>query len=139
MKALVIDDEPDVRTPLAASIKLAGYEQVDMAATGEEALGLALQTHYDLVTVDLQLPGIGGLEILSVLRTIAPHSIIAIISAYTERIADENAQYADLTLSKPFRVETIRHLAQFARETAEILAAIQALGISPDRGDDEEG
>ena len=44
MKALVIDDEPDVRTPLAASIKLAGHEQVDTAATGEEALEFDLQT-----------------------------------------------------------------------------------------------
>ena len=137
MKALVIDDEPHVRTPLVASIRLAGYEQIDAAATGEEALGFALQTSYDLVTVDLQLPGVGGLEILSVLRGLAPHSVIAIISAYTGRITDEDTKYADLVLSKPFQVETIRTIARFAGEMAERRTALRALGNSPDAADEE--
>ena len=137
MKALVIDDEPDVRTPLVASIKLAGYEQVDTAATGEEALGFVLRTCYDLITVDLQMPGISGLEILTVLRGSAPHSVIAIISAYTERITDEDTKYADLVLPKPFHVETIHHLAQLAREAAETRAAIRALSDLPDTADDD--
>ena len=137
MKALVIDDEPTVRTPLVASIKLADYGQVDTAATGEEALGLVLQTSYDLITVDIQMPGVSGLEILTVLRGAAPHSVIAIISAYAERITEEDTKYADLVLSKPFHVETIRTIAQLAREIAERRAALQALGDSPDAADEE--
>ena len=103
MKALRIDDEPNVRTPLFTTIKLAGYEQVDTAATGEEALEFALQTKYDLITVDIQIPDVSGLEMLTVLRGSAPHAVIAIISAYTERIREEDTKYADLVLPKPLR------------------------------------
>ena len=137
MKALVIDDEPDVRIPLVASIKLAGYNQVDTAATGEEALGFVLRTCYDLITVDLQMPDISGLDILTVLRGSAPHSVIVIISAYTERISEEQVKHADLVLSKPFQVETIRTIARFAGEMAERRTALRALGNSPDAADEE--
>ena len=131
MKALIIDDEPNVRIPLTATIKLAGYDQIDTAATGEEALGLALRTRYDLITVDIQMPEVSGLEMLSVLRTIAPHAVIAIISAYTDQVTNEDAAHADLVLPKPFRVQTIRRLAHLTREIAQTRAALHALTDIP--------
>ena len=54
---------PIVRA-LAANLKARGYE-VDLAATGEQALDLAARHHPDVVMLDLGLPGIDGLEVIA--------------------------------------------------------------------------
>ena len=139
MKALVVDDDLEVRTAIRAIVKLAGYEQVDTAASAKDALVLAFETHYALVTLDLQMPVVSGFEILPVIRGRSPHSIIAIISGYTDRIPKEKMTYADLVLSKPFQAETIRNLAQLAKDMGEKYAAICALsGLSDVAGGEEE-
>ena len=61
---LVVDDEPQLRKALATNLTVRGYE-VDLAATGEEALDLAARRHPDLVLLDLGLPGIGGIEVVA--------------------------------------------------------------------------
>ena len=44
----IVDDEPGIRNLLSLAVENMGCEQLDMAESGEEALSLALQTHYDL-------------------------------------------------------------------------------------------
>ncbi|HJR43983.1 MAG TPA: response regulator [Actinomycetota bacterium] len=60
---LVVDDEPDMRLLLRLTLGRAGFE-VTEAATGEEAMTAVEHASFDLVLLDLNLPGIGGLEIL---------------------------------------------------------------------------
>jgi DNA-binding response OmpR family regulator len=67
MRILVIDDEPKVARALRTGLERAGY-QVAPAATGEEGFFLATSQTFDLVLLDLMLPGRDGLQILETLR-----------------------------------------------------------------------
>lgn len=60
---LVVDDEPDMRLLLRLTLGRAGFE-VTEAATGEEALTAVEEASFDLVLLDLNLPGIDGLQVL---------------------------------------------------------------------------
>ena len=128
MQALVVDDDSQVRTALVATIKMEYGGNVDAAESGEEAMGFAVSNPYDLITLDLNMPGVGGLDILGTLRTLLPWSVIAIISGATEQITSEAlGGAADLVLSKPFSAATIRDLAKMAKELIEKREAIQAM------------
>jgi DNA-binding response OmpR family regulator len=67
MRILVIEDEPKVARALRTGLERAGY-QVVPAATGEEGFFLATSQTFDLVLLDLMLPGRDGLQILETLR-----------------------------------------------------------------------
>jgi DNA-binding response OmpR family regulator len=64
---LVVDDMASFREPIAASLRLAGYETIS-AADGEEALHLTRQRHPDLILLDLAMPKLDGLAFLNRLR-----------------------------------------------------------------------
>ncbi len=128
MKALIVDDEPAIRQALAAIMEQAGCESVDIASNGEDALRSALQAKYDLVTLDIRMPDVSGVDILPTIRSILPHSVIVILSAYIEGISEVHREHADLILQKPFKMEKISRLVQLAREIAEKQEHIQALG-----------
>lgn len=128
MKALVVDDETVIRTALVVNMKAVGCERVDTAGSGEEAVKLALQTRYDLVTLDLQLPGVGGLDIIRTLQGVAPQSVIAVITGHPNWAEREETGAADVVIPKPFRAEQIRRLAQLTKEIVARYAAIRDLG-----------
>jgi DNA-binding NtrC family response regulator len=62
-RVLVVDDEKSIRVGLRAFLVAAGY-CVDTAADAQEAFGLLEEHHFDVVVVDVVLPGISGLELL---------------------------------------------------------------------------
>jgi two-component system KDP operon response regulator KdpE len=66
-RVLVVDDESQIRRALAINLRARGY-QVDLAATGEEALKVAADQPLDVIVLDLGLPGISGLEVIQGLR-----------------------------------------------------------------------
>ena len=128
MKALVVDDEADVRAFLVECMEMAGNVEVDTAESGEEALGKAIQNRYDLVTLDIKMPGATGIDILSVIRGMMPWGVIAIISGYAEGISETVADHADLVLSKPVRSGKLRELVQLTKELSRKRDEIRALG-----------
>ena len=110
MRILIVDDDPTVVDFFTQAANANGYSDVDTAETGEEALGKVIQGTYDLITLDIRMPGASGLEILSPLRTMCPHAVIAVISGH---IPDEGsmdlAGCADVVFGKPV------DLAKFTR------------------------
>ena len=128
MKVLIVDDDPDVRSFLVNCMGVVGCDQIDTAETGEEALAMAVQTRYDLVTLDLKMPGVSGLDILSVIRGMMPWSVIVIISGYTEDIPEMALDYTDLVLAKPVHVATLNELVQITKELVEKRESLRALG-----------
>jgi DNA-binding response OmpR family regulator len=103
MRILVVEDEPKVARALKTGLERAGY-QIALAATGEEGFFLATAQTFDLVLLDLMLPGRNGLEILEALRQRGLQTPVLILTA---RDAVEDRVHgldsgADDYLVKPF-------------------------------------
>jgi CheY-like chemotaxis protein len=128
MKMLVVDDEPTVRKFLSDVAQTQNITLVDMAASAEEAMTFVIRNHYDLITLDLHMPGASGLEILALVRNMCPHAIIAIISGkVTEESLPDMGVCVDLVLRKPVSVERLIELLQLVKDRADNFGSIGAL------------
>jgi len=85
-KILVVDDSPFARKILTKIISEMGF-QVDTASDGEEALEKVLSENYDLITLDIEMPGINGIEVLKQIMKKKPTRVI-MISSFTTDDAD---------------------------------------------------
>jgi two-component system, OmpR family, KDP operon response regulator KdpE len=101
-RVLVVDDEPQIRRTLAINLRARGY-QVDLAATGEEALEAAADQPPDVVVLDLSLPGIDGLQVIQGLRgwTRVPIIVLSVREREADKVAALDAG-ADDYVTKPF-------------------------------------
>lgn len=106
-KILVVDDEPQIRTLLRATLSRAGYAVVE-AANGREALNAKGIDKPDLVLLDLGLPDRDGLELVTLLRR-EPRSALIVISArdQTEQKVAALDLGADDYVTKPFDTEEL--------------------------------
>ena len=80
-KILVVDDEPTIRETLAEMLDTEDRE-VMTAASGEEALALIQKETFDLMLLDLVMPGLGGLQVMEKTRQLAPNTIIIMLTAH---------------------------------------------------------
>jgi DNA-binding response OmpR family regulator len=80
-KILVVDDERTTRLALAEAFRQSGYE-VSQAESGEVALSLMTAVSFDVVLLDLQMPGVKGDEVLSVAPNLAPDTAFIILTAH---------------------------------------------------------
>ena len=87
LRLLVVEDEKKLCDMIAKSLHLAGYE-VDMCNDGEQALEMIYAELYDLIVLDLNLPGVDGMEILRELRKENEETKVLILSARSQ-IADK--------------------------------------------------
>jgi len=107
-RLLVVDDQPTVRCSLRDLLSLRGYH-VDEASTGEEALARFEESHYDLLLLDVRMPGMDGPEVMRHLRKDHPDLPVIILTAHASvdsAIAAVKLSAADYLL-KPFRVEDL--------------------------------
>ena len=106
---LVIDDEVAVNNNIRKILVKKGYH-VDQATTKDEALEKIQTRLYELVLLDLKIPGVKGLELLKAIRDNDPESNIIIITGYaTIETAVETARMGAINyLSKPFTPDEIR-------------------------------
>ena len=103
MRILVVEDEPKVARALTAGLQRAGYE-VSVSATGEEGFFTASAQAFDLILLDLMLPGRDGLEVLGTLRRRGVKTPILILTArdtVEDRVQGLDSG-ADDYLVKPF-------------------------------------
>ena len=83
MRILIIEDETELLHDIAKGLTLKGYA-VDQADHGKAGCQMALDEEYDLVVLDLNLPGMDGLSILKELRREHPQTKVLILSANSE-------------------------------------------------------
>lgn len=76
---LVVDDEPNIRAALARILSLEGYP-AEQAASGEEALQQLTHKMYDLMILDMQMPGLTGLEVMQKVQVDYPQLLIIILT-----------------------------------------------------------
>ena len=106
-RVLVVDDEAPIRRALSANLRARGYD-VDVAATGEQALDLAAHHHPDIVLLDLGLPGMDGREVIDGLRGWSAVPIVVLSARGSERDkVDALDAGADDYLSKPFGMDEL--------------------------------
>jgi two-component system KDP operon response regulator KdpE len=112
-RILVVDDEPQIRRVLRATLTSNGYEFYE-ARSGEEALEAIRANRFDLVLLDMNMPGMGGLETCRAIRSGSEVSIIMLTVRDSEqdKVASLDAG-ADDYITKPF-------------STPELLARIRA-------------
>ncbi len=77
-KILVVDDEENIRILFKLGLEEEGYE-VNTASSGEEALEILKKEAFDLVTLDIKMPGMSGLETLQEIRNIFKDRHIPVI------------------------------------------------------------
>jgi len=105
---LVVDDEPGVLQPLRAILQRAGYA-VTAVDSGEAAVAEVARQAFDLALIDLKLKGIGGIEVLAVLREQSPHTVAIILTAHAtlDTAVEALRQGAHDYLFKPCRTEDL--------------------------------
>ncbi|TLM79420.1 MAG: response regulator transcription factor, partial [Actinobacteria bacterium] len=82
-RILVVDDEPSITEFVSYNLKKEGH-QVDVAATGDEALALAKNKQFDLVVLDVMLPGMDGYEVCRRLRAESEVPVLFLSARDTE-------------------------------------------------------
>ena len=122
---MVVDDEPQIRRVLRTALAAKGYE-VSTARSGEEALESLRNNRVDLVLLDMNMPGIGGLEACREVRASSEVAIIMLTVSNSERdkVAALDAG-ADDYVTKPFSTPEL---------LARIRAALRRLPAAPEGG-----
>ncbi|MDP6041971.1 MAG: response regulator, partial [Candidatus Latescibacteria bacterium] len=64
MRILIVDDDSKVVGLLSEAARAKGYDDIDVAESGEEAFSRVVMDTYDVITLDIQMPGASGLEVL---------------------------------------------------------------------------
>ena len=134
---LVVEDEPNIRELVALHLQLDGWT-VTQTGDGQEALRLARAEAFDLVILDLMLPGLDGMTVLRALRRDAPARDVPVLLLTARR--DESDKVlglesgADDYLTKPFGVrELVARARALTRRPRASAAAPAATGIADGR------
>ncbi len=120
-KILVVDDEHLIRWSLEQNLKKQGYE-VFIAGSGEDALRLVRDESPDLVLLDIQLPGINGLEVLEKIKDQEDDVIVIMVTALgvLETAVKAMRMGAYDYLNKPFNLDELAIVIRKALETGEL-------------------
>jgi len=107
-KVLVIDDDEIVREVLIEHLKNDGYEVVG-CSNGYKGLELFKNDRFDLVILDLLMPGINGIEVLKEIKRYSPHSIVILITAFgsIENAVEAMRAGAFDYITKPFNLSDV--------------------------------
>lgn len=150
LRILVVEDEPAIRTGLVDVLVFHGYD-VEWADTGTAGLEQASRGNFDLLLLDVMLPGMSGFEICNRIRAQDKEQAIIMLTAKSndEDIIEGLTLGADDYVTKPFsvaqlvlRIQTVLRRSRQASEMATHLQLgedtdIDLQNLSGRRGDDE--
>ncbi|MCE1255178.1 MAG: response regulator [Anaerolineae bacterium] len=114
-KVMIVDDSAFARSNLKRALTAAGYDIFEVAS-GEDAINLATRVKPDIVTLDLLMPGLSGLETLKTLKNQLPETRYVVITADVQNKTREELLQAGAHafINKPFSetalIETFQNL-----------------------------
>jgi len=119
---LVVDDLRSIRLSLGGILEDEGYDVV-MAENGYQAIEMAKQTPFDLVFMDIKMPGINGVQTFREIKKVNPEAVVIMMTAYSVedlvREALEEGAYA--VVYKPFDIDKIVSIIESALQKTLIL------------------
>ncbi len=129
-KILVVDDDTDLRENIEEILVGDGFD-VRVAGNGEEALDLISGTFFDLVLLDLIMPKMGGMEVLSLIKRQYPKTKIIMITAYStvDNAVEAMRNGADDYITKPFKVSELSMTVKKSLAEAKFLACKSILDM----------
>jgi two-component system response regulator HydG len=141
-KLLVVDDDANLRTTLAAGLELEGYEVVQ-APSGTEAIEYVRRESFDLVVTDVQMPDIHGVDTLRAIKQLRPDTAVVMMtgSSFGQLVEEGLFEGAYTVVHKPFSMDHMVRIIGRAVRTqvvlvvddvpeyaASVVQALQAVG-----------
>ncbi|MBL8482892.1 MAG: response regulator [Rhodocyclaceae bacterium] len=104
MKLLIVDDSNIIRSKIARALGAYGLEVVGLAANGRDAVARAAVTRPDVITMDLTMPEMDGIQCIREIRKLRPKVQILVVSALADKATAIQAlkEGAQGFLCKPF-------------------------------------
>ncbi len=136
-RILVVDDEPQIRRVMRVTLVAGGYHVSD-ARTGEEALDRLRQDRFDLVLLDINMPGMGGMAACRSIRAVSEAAIVvlSVRGSEQDKVEALNAG-ADDYVTKPFsapellaRIRAALRRIPFAADAANRVVVLEGLEIN---------
>lgn len=123
-RILIVDDEPNMRLTLSAILRAEGY-LIDTAENGLRAIEQCAQNHYDVILLDIRMPGVDGVTAFRQIRVHQSAVRVILMSAYgmddlKQMALDEGAI---AFLDKPLDIDKVIRLIQEAYEVAILVVA----------------
>jgi DNA-binding NtrC family response regulator len=104
---LVVDDDVGMVDTLADILSANGHK-VGLAYSGPSALDMIRSTPFDVALMDIQMPGLNGVEVLKLMRDVAPEIAVIMMTAFTRHeLIEEAKRSAAAVLSKPLDIEQV--------------------------------
>lgn len=122
ISVLVIDDEKRIRSACLSMLKMDGYF-ADEAENMESGLQRLAEKHFDIILLDLMMPGISGLEGLASIRALDPDTVVIVITGYAtvEHSIEAMKSGAFDFIAKPFSPNDLRTVLVKAVEFTQTL------------------
>ncbi len=98
-KILIVDDEENIRFLFKEELEEEGY-QIEMASNGYEAVEKVKSSKYDLVVLDIKMPGMDGIQTLNEIKNIYKDQPVILCSAYGEFKQDFSSWISDAYVVK---------------------------------------
>lgn len=129
LRALVVDDSGVFRKLIAECINTSGTARVVAhAADGHEALAKMVDFSPDLVTIDLEMPGLGGLDTIRAIKERAPKTAVVVVSSFTAKGAASSMRALELgahdVITKPETGDASKNRAELAQSLQAMLQGI---------------
>ncbi|MGI6704256.1 MAG: LytR/AlgR family response regulator transcription factor [Clostridia bacterium] len=120
IKVLIADDEAPAREELSFLIsRLVGFQVVGVASSGSQAVFLIKELHPQVVFLDIQMPGLNGLEVSKAIEALDPKPLIVFVTAYDEYALNAFEVEAVDYLLKPVSDDRLLKTARRLKELLE--------------------
>lgn len=128
VKIVVVDDEHLIRWSLEQNLKKQGYD-VLTAGNGEDALKIIRDEQPDLVLLDIQLPGISGMQVLEKVKEFDEEIIVIMVTAHggLETAVNAMRMGAHDYINKPFNLDEMSIVIKKALETSDLRREVARL------------
>jgi len=127
-RILVADDEESMRWVLSKALKKKGF-MVDLAADGDQALGMIQVGTYDLAILDIKMPGMSGLDLLDRVKDLKSDLLVVIMTAEAsmKNAVEAMKRGAYDYLTKPFDLDVIDAIVEKVNRAREMTSQVSIL------------